>query len=252
MNELDRYLFDLQGYVIIPNALDSDTLKDLNVLVDEHVAAKVSEDAAHHRFLSVVNWSAAIRNVIDNAAVSPYLEELLGKQFRLDHDYLDVMRRGNGPTKAWLHGGGTPFDHRQFYRWDNGKMWNGLTVVAYNLRDVNPGDGGFACIPGSHKSNLPYPEVWRYTHSNPPPMQKVTGSAGTAIVFTEALTHGTVPWTADHERRTLFFKFSPNAISWSAHYYDASLYPEVSERTKEILEAPNARYKGRFEQGNIG
>jgi hypothetical protein len=48
-------------------------------------------------------------------------------------------------------------------------MYNGLTAVAYNLTDVNPGEGGFGCIPGSHKSK-----------------------AGTAIIFTEALTHGTL------------------------------------------------------------
>ncbi|HZP81290.1 MAG TPA: hypothetical protein VFB21_06615 [Chthonomonadaceae bacterium] len=40
-------------------------------------------------------------------------------------------------------------------------MRNGLTVVAYNLKDVNPGDGGFGCVPGSHKSNLPFPSEWR-------------------------------------------------------------------------------------------
>jgi len=31
----------------------------------------------------------------------------------------------------------------------DGRMANGLTVVAYNLKDVNPGDGGFACVPGT-------------------------------------------------------------------------------------------------------
>ncbi len=253
MNELDRYLFDLQGYLVIPNALDSETLAQLNAILDAKIEERaIPADAPHHRFPSVMEWSPLFRSVIDNPRVSPALEEMLGSKFRLDHDYLDIMRRGNGPTRAYLHGGGTPFDHSQFYRWDNGKMHSGLTVVGYNLRDVSPGDGGFACIPGSHKSNLPYPEAWRLTHSDPPPMQRVTGVAGTAILFTEALTHGTIPWTAEHERRTLFLKYSPNAISWSAHYYDASQYPELSERERAILEPPNARYATRFTPKDIG
>ena len=37
-------------------------------------------------------------------------------------------------------------------------MYNGLVVVSYALGDVRPGDGGFAAVPGSHKSNLPCPE----------------------------------------------------------------------------------------------
>ena len=33
-------------------------------------------------------------------------------------------------------------------------MRNGLMVVTFFLTHANPGDGGFACIPGSHKSNF--------------------------------------------------------------------------------------------------
>jgi ectoine hydroxylase-related dioxygenase (phytanoyl-CoA dioxygenase family) len=124
-------------------------------------------------------------------------------------------------------------------------MHNGLVVVAYNLRDVNPGDGGFGCVPGSHKSNLPYPAEWRDLEDFMPHMRKVTGPAGTAILFTEALTHGALPWTGAGERRTLFFKYSPFPLSWSATYYNADDYPELSEAQRAVLEAPNARYRGR-------
>ena len=32
-------------------------------------------------------------------------------------------------------------------------MWNGLIVIMYALEDVDPGDGGFVCVPGSHKAD---------------------------------------------------------------------------------------------------
>ncbi len=83
-------------------------------------------------------------------------------------------------------------------------------------------------------------------------LKSLTGAAGTAIVFTEALTHGTLPWVAAHERRTLFFKFSPYPISWSAHYYNAANYPEMTEEESAVLEPPNARYKTRHLPHDIG
>jgi len=55
-------------------------------------------------------------------------------------------------------------------------------VVAYNLLVVGPNDGGFGCVPGSHKANLPFPEEWRdLDESRDGLVRAVTGPAGTAI-----------------------------------------------------------------------
>ena len=70
---------------------------------------------------------------------------------------------------------------------------------------------------------------------------------GDAIVFTEALTHGTLPWSAEAPRRTLFYKFSPHGTSWAGAYFDPRNfrdYPDVDDRKLAILEPPNARYSG--------
>ena len=40
------------------------------------------------------------------------------------------------------------FDPHQFYVVEDGRMWNGLTVVAFQLTDINPGDGGLCLVPG--------------------------------------------------------------------------------------------------------
>ena len=124
-------------------------------------------------------------------------------------------------------------------------MRNGLSVVAYNLKDVGPNDGGFGCVPGSHKSNYAFPEEWKEMDEPGPLVERVTGPAGTAIIFTEALTHGTLPWTGADERRTIFFKYSPHPISWSAHHFDPDDYDGLTETQRGILEGPNARYSYR-------
>jgi len=245
MTEHERYLFDLQGFIVVPEALTAEQVADLNAIMDEQIE-KASEPTMHtHRFAHLLHWGQAYRNLIDNPAIVPYLDELLGPKFRLDHDYADIIRSGKGPIGTRLHGGAFPFSPSQYYNFHGGSMHNGLTVVAYNLKDVNPSDGGFGCVPGSHKSNLPFPDEWRELEETRSFVEKVTGPAGTAIIFTEALTHGTLPWHGKDERRTVFYKYSPHPISWSAHYYNADDYPGFTERQREILEPPNARYQRR-------
>lgn len=245
MNTQEKYLFDLQGFITVPDALDSTQLAELNRVWDEHIAQDITPDTSTRRWGNLLSWGDAYCNLIDNPRIAPYLEEVLGKNFRLDHDYADLIRSGKGPIGTRLHGGGTPFDPGQYYHFHQGRMHNGLTVVAYNLCDVHPGDGGFGCVPGSHKSNFPFPDEWRELEHFQPFMRAVTGPAGTAIIFTEALTHGTLPWHGAGERRTIFFKYSPFPLSWSARYYNPDAYPGLTEPQRAILEAPNARYRGR-------
>ena len=243
MTEQELYLFDLQGYITVPNALNAAQLKDLNRLVDGQLAEHAKPDERMVRFdRSLLTWGAAFRELIDPATITPYLEQLIGRGFRLDHDYCDVIRGGANRHSGTLHGGGTPFDSCMFFKHHDGRMYNGLLVVAYNLHDVNPGDGGFVCVPGSHKSNYALPESWRDLGTPRECIRAVPGPAGTAIIFTEALTHGTLPWAGKHERRTAFYKYSPPSISWHAKYYDPSKYTDLTDRQRAILEAPNARY----------
>jgi ectoine hydroxylase-related dioxygenase (phytanoyl-CoA dioxygenase family) len=243
MTEQERYLFDLQGFLVVPDALDAATLAALNAIMDEHIAQEAEPDMRTHRFGGLLRWGKPYRDLIDNPRILPYLTELLGPKPRLDHDYADVIRAGKGPIGTTLHGGATPFDPSQYYNFSNGKMHNGLSVVAYNLHDVNPGDGGFAAVSGSHKSNLPFPNEWRELETLQSCVVPVTGPAGTAILFTEAMTHGTLPWLATHERRTIFYKYSPHPLSWSKRYYNADDYPDLTETQRALLEPPNARYR---------
>lgn len=246
MTKKELYLFDLQGYITVPNALTPEQLKELNRVLDGQLAEHAKPTERIHRFEgSLLPWDKAYRDLIDNPRITPYLDELIGTNFRLDHDYCDVIRSGTNRHSSTLHGGGTPFDSCMFFNHHDGRMYNGLLVVAYNLHDVNPGDGGFGCVPGSHKSNYPLPEDWQELETPPDCVRAVPGPAGTAIIFTEALTHGTMPWRGKHERRTVFFKYSPPSISWHAKYYDAAKYDGLTERQRAILEAPNARYQWR-------
>ena len=104
------------------------------------------------------------------------------------------------------------------------------------MTDVNADmDGGFACVPGTHKSNYRFPDEWRNMQRGIHPLVKrMGGKAGSAIMFTEALTHGTLPWTGRGERRTLFMKISPHPLSWSPGVFT------LKDRRASLPTLPNA------------
>jgi hypothetical protein len=243
----DRYLFDLQGFLVVEDALPTGLVARLDAAVDrlladaDQSAPTVSFGAGGGELLPLDD---AFLELVDNPRISPLLEALVDPDFRLDHEYVHVLRPGSATTKlssSVLHGGGTPFDASQYYRFADGRPYSGLTVVAYFLRDVRPGDGGLAVVPGSHKANVEFPAAWRDLDDPHPCVQAVTGRAGTGVIFTEALTHGTLPWRGADDRRTAFYKFSPHPVSWAWRYYDAAGFRGLTERQRRILEPPNGR-----------
>ncbi|MBB6053613.1 phytanoyl-CoA dioxygenase family protein [Armatimonas rosea] len=247
MNEQEKYFFDLWGFIVVKQALTPEHVAALNALVDTKLVEESATEKTSHRFGRVLEWGTETRETIANPRIVPYLHDLIGPRPRLDHDYLDViLKPGLGPIGATLHGGGTPFDAGQFYRFSEGRMHNGLTVVAYALKDCRPGDGGFACIPGSHKSNYRTPQEWvNMADGLAEVVRPVPCEAGDAVIFTEALTHGTLPWNSDNQRRTLFLKYTAPQLAWGVPSYDPHAHPDLPDDARRMLEGPNARYRGR-------
>ncbi|HET6387327.1 MAG TPA: phytanoyl-CoA dioxygenase family protein [Armatimonadota bacterium] len=237
MNELERYLFDLQGFLVVEDALSPERVDRLNAVIDAHTSGVKGHDGSDARIYGFVNWEEPdFRNLIDLPIMIPYLKELLGEGFRLDHEY--GMYMGPGIKGLGLHGGGAPFSSDQFYHCQNGKISNGLTVVSYALTDVAPGDGGFCCVPGSHKANFPCPAALRRFEINPGCVTQIPVRSGSALIFTEALTHGTLDWNAPYERRAALFKYSPAHESWGRAGRSEETLARMTPRQRQILEPP--------------
>ena len=239
MTPEEKFIFDLEGYIVIKNVLTATEVAALNELADERFTEK--KELADRRTGSVSRWGAAAQALIDHPNLVPYLVDLVGPKFRIDHDYCIFMTKGG--RAGGLHGGeghsGGEADH--WYRYRDGVMRNGLTVVTFFLTHANQGDGGFACVPGSHKSNFTdnLPADVRMFKRVPHYVTQPAVEAGDALIFTEALIHGTMPWTADHERRALLYKFSPGHSSWAQSYYNPADYPTATEQQLRIMAAPS-------------
>ncbi|MBC8140608.1 MAG: mitomycin antibiotics/polyketide fumonisin biosynthesis protein, partial [Armatimonadetes bacterium] len=105
-------------------------------------------------------------------------------------------------------------------------------------KDVHLGVGGFGCVPSSHKCNFVLPKEWHDLENPAPCVRAVPGKAGSAIFFTEALTHGTMPWRGADERRTLFLKYCPRHMAWSRSYITGENEPGLTEAQRQVLRTP--------------
>lgn len=242
MTPEEKFIADLDGYFVVKDVLSADEVAELNAIID-----------AGDRKGAPSLWGEPFKKLIDHPKILPYLLELIGPTVRLDHDYAIFMSQGQ--SRGRLHGGedggrpgGLEGDH--WYKYRDGVMRNGLCVFSYMLADANEGDGGFACVPGSHKSNFTQnipAEVRSFERPAHYVVQPAV-KAGDALFFTEALVHGTAPWTAAHERRSLLFKYSPGHSSWSGNYPNADDYGELTERQRRILLPPSIGRRPRVDE----
>lgn len=236
MNEVQKYLFDLQGYLIIEDVLSPPEVAALNQAIAAQNLPEPGLETSQARFGGFLTWGKPFCDLLDHPQIMPLLQFILGDGFRLDHYYGIYMRAGT--SRLRLHGGNTPYDPPEYYHFRNERMYNGLIVVAWNLTDTGPEHGGFCCIPASHKANYPCPSEIHEAHSEAGCVITPEAKAGSVVIFTEALTHGTAPWTGEHQRRSLLYKYSPAQQSWSKQHIQPPAGVALTARQKLLFEPP--------------
>ena len=177
---VQKYLFDLNGYLILEDVLSVGEVARLNQAMDEQGLPGPGLTTEEARFGSsmpdqggesaagFLEWGPEFCNLLDHDLVMERLRWILGDGFRVDHLYGIHMR--NGTEGLRLHGGAVPYDPPEFFHYSQGNMFNGLTVVSWNLTDTGrETGGGFMCIPGSHKSNFPLPDEFMELSEKAPP-----------------------------------------------------------------------------------
>jgi len=131
---------------------------------------------------------------------------------------------------------GTPIIPKAQYHCRHEQMISTLTKVVFPMLDCEIDDGCFAVIPASHKSNFVRP--WGTHPEENPPLRPVPARAGDAIMFTEALAHGSMVNTSGRPRRTLYYCYS---IGYMPDWTDQGLdYSDgfadcLSPRRRELL-----------------
>lgn len=199
-------------------------------------------------------WCQPFRDLLAHPKVIPYLNTLMGRGWKLDHN-IEVLTAKAGCQGLPLHGSGNlTFNGSRFYRYQNGRMRCGLIVLQYYLKDVNPGDGGLCVVPGSHKANFPIPADIQMGEADQEIVYQIPIKAGDLVIFNEATTHGTIPWRGKGERRLAFYRYTPKYLHYHGGYYETSLPEWVSELTEAqqaVLDPPYIYHRPLIEDDGV-
>ena len=103
MTPEEKFIFDLQGYIVIKNVLSDEEIDNLNAIADREFPEEYDEETGFKRTSRVSQWDPACVNLFDHPKTLPYLVELVGEKFRADHDYCIFMEKG--AKRGNLHGG---------------------------------------------------------------------------------------------------------------------------------------------------
>ncbi len=251
--EMQQYLFDLQGYLVLENVLGKAALATLHALIDAQQLPSPREKirfgsaaGLHGSDYGFLNWGEPFCRLLDHEAIMPVLRVRLGDCFRLDRLY--GMRMHQGQTSGMLHAdyGASARNvlvrpGERFHFATNG-IYEGFVVAAWSLADAGPAHGGFWCIPGSHKSQFKLPRQIFEAPEKSPCVVIPEVPAGSVILFTEALVHGTAPWTAAHERRTLLYKYCVSQMAWSRERVLPPPDVPLTPRQQALLSEPADPY----------
>jgi hypothetical protein len=234
----ERYRFDLQGFLVRRGVLAPHEVARLHDEIDALGLPPAAESIQSQRFTGLLEAGGLLRDLMDHPAVLDIVRELCGPQVRLDHAYGITMAPGT--AGLGLHGGGVPFDPAQYYLTDHDGIHTGLVAVQWAVSHHGPGEGGFCCVPGSHKARFARPAGMGLDH---PLVREVPMMAGDVVVFTEALTHGTLPWSAEHERRSVLYKYSPGSSSWDRRpaCSDTTLH-SLTDQQRRLCQPPSVAW----------
>jgi len=269
VSDEEMYFFDLRGYLVIPNVLSKAEIAKCSAALDAKMggarkfkAGRLSRGAkalagksSRVELTGMLGWEPRYREPFRKLLVHPVvvsrLNEFSGKGFRLDHGPMMIQSK-KGAEGHRFHGGGEPFSQATWYHQQNGKIYCRGITVAWQLEDCNPGDGGFAIVPGSHKLAEPTPQEVRNYDDDMGLVEQVSMKAGDVLFFAETATHGTLPWKANHDRRSILYKYASRAAARAVgkHFTPEERYGDwVNELTPEqqaVLYGPGVHHGGRL------
>ena len=215
--------FEEQGFVVIPNALDSDQIAISNRAIDDDLSTNLHDwvrfDETLIETVDVISRTEKFDFTIENPITLGFLRSLLGEETSFEEFEVIIREPTVKPRdiKGW---------HRDMIRDYNRRMEIQYVSVIYYLTDVSERDHCFSIIPGTHNRlvDLKPEDVVTGCEFD------VMGPAGTAILFHGRCIHTGKLKPQSRQRRTLHIYY------WRANRPRTSEWTEIPKRLYEKSE----------------
>ena len=262
MTDRDQdYLFDLQGYFVLRGALSPDQLSRINAWVDDHTPEKTGQwfDRVHvhsyqghdgFNFQNIVSAGGVFAECVNHEAWMPSVRRYITTDMHkpsVQENFLNV--RGQSGFIG-IHSGGHNPGFVMSTRHHTGAWMLGQINILMALTDIGPGDGATTVVPGSHKSHEVHPALLAegdrggaaQSHNDDIVageqlgMTEVHLKAGDALMFTDAICHGSAARTNGGQRRVMIYRYSPHVIAPRFNYeQDPDFLDTLTPARRELL-----------------
>ena len=263
--DVDIYRFDLNGYLVLRNAVATEDVAAMNAILDRYfyldpplqrgewhgyLQAHTYIGCADLNLQQIYEAGEPFERLIDHPSWIEKVKYFVGGAGTFDYYHGPLFIDENfanirGPGDAiGLHSGGETGTKRTQFRFHNGHFQCGEINILLALTDIGPGDGATMVIPGSHKSHFPHYEVAKYQMSadevtsvdGVPEAIEVHLQAGDAILFVDAISHGSARRVNPGERRNLVYRYGPSWGNFHHPYYPSQeLLERLTEERRNIV-----------------
>jgi len=252
--EMEDYLFDLQGYIVLRNAVKQDHVAEINEAAEALLPLEADTWSGHVHcrgnppdqvgLSQIIEAGEPFERLIDHPSWIDHINRYVGRDDGLfiDQNWWNKRGPSGGLT---LHSGGHKRRIRTQFRYHDGQFRCGQVNILLALNNIGPEDGPTMVVPGSHKSNVLHPAFTREDLSMEAVENaiKVPLNCGDAILFVDCLAHGSAKRTSPGHRLSLLYRYGPH---WGHDRFgfepsDALLERLTPERRKIIQPIPPKR-----------
>ncbi len=221
LTEEQKFIFDTQGWLMIPALLSETDLKEMRDFCYQLVRDSNSLPAYQRTPIA-----GPLEKLVDHPVVVGFCNEFLAYPALASEDYYGfrfetsfLLYRQKGMGRFGPHNGNGIWrlpGNSHIYRNIPGKGYSGLTRVVWELNPVNKFEGGTLFVNGSHKAAYKLPESIRQMDS--PLWDSYECPAGSVIFFSESTTHSAQPWKNESiDRIPIFNQY--NSIGSRFHWW---------------------------------
>jgi len=230
VTDQDIYTLDSVGVVIARQVIPTQDIARINQLLDSYILEKRPGK------FPIMDIDNTFFDLMTIPWVMNLCKKMLGPGFRFDHSFgLQQPGQGEGPN---LHGGPLSSQGCNYYVSHSDMTRCGRLSVGISLTHQSEKTGGFAYIPGSHKSSFGISGIDVFktllNHSFEHDCVCIpTLEPGDVCVFTDGLVHGTSYWKLGTIRRSLYYMYSPGFIAWRP-YHEIEKYLKLAKNQLQI------------------